>query len=155
MAETKKVEIMEDQLVQMAQQEEQNLLARQQNLERMSNALRETINAKEILKEIQTNKENVMIRIGAGILIEAKPLNTEKCKRTFSENGYKEETIKETLEVLTKREEQLKKQIEKVSQEYNASEQKYASVIGILKQIETEKKKAFEIARKQPPTISK
>jgi prefoldin subunit 5 len=157
MAEEKKTEtsVSEKQLLQMAQQEEAILQNKQIMLERLSAVYRETIIAKEALEEMQKSKGKALVNLGATVLVEVEIKETTKCKRGISENSYKEETIPETIKWLTGREEKLKKQIEKLSQEYNEAEQKLTNMVGILKQIEAEKRKLHEQKRKAPITISK
>jgi len=150
-----KQEITEAQLTQMARQEENSLMNKQAILERISSMLKDTITAKEVLKEIQKTNGKVLINIGATVLIEAEAKDIKKCKRGFAENAYKEENIEETLKWLEKKEEQLQKQITKLGQEYSESQQRLTSIIGILKQIDSEKRKLIEQRKRQPVTISK
>jgi prefoldin subunit 5 len=151
----KQVKLSENQLIQMAQQEEQNLENKRETLERLSTLLRETIISKETLKELKEHKGKIMVSIGATILIEAEITNTERCKRGFSDRAYKEETITETIKWLEEREDKMKNQIETLSKEYAKTQQKYTSLIGILKQIEADKQKRREKIKQGPPLISK
>lgn len=154
-AQTKKVTLNENQLIKMAQHEEAELHQKQTLMQRITHMLAETITAKEILKEAQTNKGKVMINVGATILIEAQITDTQKCKRALAENAYKEDTIEETLKWLNKKEEQIKKQLAKVQSDMSQNQKKLTSYVGILKQIETEKKKRIQKAKQAPPTLSK
>jgi len=151
----KNVTVNEQQLMQMAKQEETALNQRQEMLEKIAHMLGETITAKEILTNAQTNKGKVMFNIGATILIEAQITNTEKCKRALSENAYKEDSIEETLKWLTKKEEQIKKQMNKVQSEMALGQNRLTNYIGLLRQVDTEKKKMIQKAKQSPPTLSK
>ncbi len=151
----KEVTVNEQQLMQMAQQEESALHNRQAMLEKIGHMLGETLTAKEILKEIKTNKGKIMFNIGATILIEGQVTNTEKCKRALAENAYKEDSVEETLNWLNKKEEQIKKQMTKVQAEMKAGQDRLTNYIGILKQIDAEKKKRILKAKQAPPTLSK
>ena len=151
----KTTEVTENQLVQMARQEETALMQKQGLLDKLAHYLRETTTAKETLKELQTTKGKMFIGIGATIMVEVEVTDTENCKRAFFENGYKDEKIKGTLEWLEKKEEVLRKQIERYSKEYAEAEGRLVQISGILKQMDAEKRKLMESARRQPPTISK
>ncbi|MFA5125636.1 MAG: hypothetical protein WC462_01375 [archaeon] len=152
--ETKR-EVTEAQLTQMARQEENSLMTKQAVLEKISSMLKDTLNAKDILKEVQKTNGKVLINIGATILIEAEAKDIKKCKRGFAENAYKEENLEETLKWLEKKEDQLQKQLTKLGQEYSEAQQRLTSIIGILKQIDSEKRKLIEQRKRQPITISK
>ncbi|VVB74395.1 Prefoldin subunit alpha [uncultured archaeon] len=147
--------VSETQLIQMARQEDSILTKKREMLERLSGFLAELITAKDTLKEIRTNKGKVFIGIGATIMVEAQVTDTENCKRGFSENGFKDEKISETIEWLENKENSLKKQIEALSKEYSESEGRMVQINGILKQIQGEKRKMVENSKRAPPTISK
>ena len=155
MEKEKSVTLNENQLRQMAQQEENALMNLRANIEKVGALYGEAITARETLKEMQKSEGKAMVSIGATILVEAEIKNIKKCKRGFAENGYVEETTEETLKWLEKKEEVLKRQLEKLRQEYVTSERRLTEIIGILKQIEAEKKKVFEKSRQQPISISK
>lgn len=154
-AQQKKVTVNENQLIQMAKNEETELHNKQALAQRITHMLAETITAKEILKEAQTNKGKIMLNIGATVLVEAQIINPEKCKRALSENAYKEDTSKDTLDWLSKKEEQIKKQLTKVQTDLVQHQKKLTDYVGILKQIETEKKKMAQKAKQSPPSLSK
>lgn len=155
MAEERQVSYTADQIMQMAQQEEAVLANKQALLERLSGILGETITAKETLKELQAGKGKILVNIGSAVLIEAQAADAEKCKRGFGEHVYKEETIKETIEWLSKKEEQLKKEVDRTAKEYTDSKSRLTALAGILKQVDAEKRKAIQKARQQPVTLSK
>ena len=147
-----KRQINEQQLIQMAQNEEQNLNNKTNILEKLRNVLTETLTAKEALNELQKAKGKMQIAIGATILIEVEVANTKTCKRGFAENGFKEESISDTLEWLTTKEEKIKKQLETIAKDATASEARLNDMVGIIKQIEAEKKRR---QNQVPPTLSK
>ena len=151
----KKVELTEQQLMQMAQQEEAELMNKQARFERIASVYKETILAKDALKEIQKNSQKAIINLGATVLIEVEVKDTKKCKRGISENAYKEETIEETIKWLEEREGILQKQMGKISSEAKQSEERLTNFVGILKQIDAEKRNLREQVKKSPPTISK
>lgn len=152
---SKKISVNEHQLMQMAQQEESALNNKHAMFERITNMLKETIIAKEILTNVQTNKGKIMFNIGATILLEGQITNTEKCKRALSDNAYKEDTFEETIKWLTKKEEQIKQQTQKLQNEMAASQKRLTDYIGLLKQIDAEKKKMMQAKKQAPPTLSK
>lgn len=151
----KGIKLTEDQLMQMAQQEDQNLHAKQALLERVGNLLGETVTAKEILKEIKSNNGKIMFNIGATVLIEAQITNKDTCKRALADNSYRNDSIEETLKWLEKKEEQIKKQISIVQDEMGASQKKLTDYVSLLKQIDAEKRKRIQMAKNAPLTISK
>lgn len=152
MVEEKTQQISEEQLIQMAQQDEQELMQKQSILQRLLEIHKEATNAKETLKELQITKGKIWVAVGATILIEVQPTNTEKCKMGLSENGYKDTTTEEATKWLEEREIQLKRQIETLQKEINEGQNRLTQIISIIKQIEQEKRKQL-ITR--PPTISK
>ncbi|MGI6589160.1 MAG: hypothetical protein ACOX1V_00655 [Candidatus Iainarchaeum sp.] len=152
---TKKVALSEQQIMQMAQQEEAQLQNKQVLSERVSQLLNETITAKEILKEAKENKGKIMVSIGATVLIEAQITDNKTCKRALSDNSYKEDTIEETTKWLEKKEEQITKQLQTIQTELRGHQKNLTNYLSILKQIEAEKRKAIQNARQAPPTISK
>lgn len=154
MTEKNQQQVSEQQLMQMAQQEESNLMNKQVMLEKLSTVLKETLIAKEALKELQKTNGKLMVNLGATVLIEVETKNTKTCKRGLSENAFKEETISETEKWLTSREEKLQAQIKKLSEEYTQNEQRLTNMIGVLKQIDAEKRK-LQAKAKLVPTISK
>jgi len=151
----KKVELTEQQLMQMAQQEEAELMNKQNMFERIASVYKESILAKDALKEIQKNNQKAIINLGATVLIEVEVKDTKKCKRGISENAYKEETIEETIQWLEGRELILQKQMGKISSEAKQSEERLTNFVGILKQIDAQKRNLREQVKKSPPTISK
>ena len=94
---TKKVALSEQQIMQMAQQEEAQLQNKQVLSERVSQLLNETITAKEILKEAKENKGKIMVSIGATVLIEAQITDNKTCKRALSDNSTKKILLKKQL----------------------------------------------------------
>ena len=151
----KKITVNEQQLMQMAQQEETALNHKQATLERLAQMLGETITAKEILTNAQTNKGKIMFNIGATVLIEGQITNTEKCKRALAENAYKEDTFEGTITWLAKKEDQLKQQMKKIQTEMADGQNKLTNYISILKQVDAQKKKMIQIKKQAPPTLSK
>jgi prefoldin subunit 5 len=150
-----KVTVNEQQLIQMAQKEESALNNRQEMLQKLSHMLGETITAKEILNSAQSNKGKIMFNIGATVLIEGQITNTEKCKRALSENSYKEDSFENTIVWLTSKEEQIKQQMSKLQAEQAQGQNKLTTYIGVLKQIDAEKKNRMQIKKQSPPTLSR
>ena len=146
-------QVSEQQLMQMAQQEENTLMNKQVMLEKLTTVLRETLVAKEALKELQKSNGKLMVNLGATVMIEVEAKNLKNCKRGMAENAYKEESVTETEKWLTTREEKLQIQIKKLSEEYTQNEQRLNNIVGILKQIDAEKRKMMSQAK--VPTISK
>jgi len=71
MEKEKSVTVNENQLMQMAQQEERALMNLRSNLEKVGALYAEAITARETLKEIQKTEGKAMVSIGATILVEA------------------------------------------------------------------------------------
>ncbi|MDD3083596.1 MAG: hypothetical protein PHP82_01085 [Candidatus ainarchaeum sp.] len=138
-------QINEQQLIQIAQREERVLQTQQNFLQNLKNALKETHETIEGLKEIQKNEKNVFFRIGQGVLIEAEIKNKDKCKRIFSENGYKETKTEDTIKWLEKRKGNLEQQAQKVQTEIIKNEQKLVEIINMIKQIQQEKSKNISV----------
>jgi len=134
-------ELSEQQLIQMAQQEENNLNSKKALLNQITSILRETNEAIESLKEIQKKPKTAMMGLGVGVMVEVEIKGEGKCKRTFAENGYVEEKIEDTITWLGKRKEVINKQAMGIGREIAQSESKLNEIIGIVRQIETEKKK--------------
>ncbi len=140
--------ITEQQLVQMAQQEEAVLKSKQRFLREISKIIKDSAKTIDALKEIKKNPEKMYMNLGAGVLIEVEVKNTEKCKRAFAENGYVEETIQEAIKWIEKRKDNGQKQLEKIGQDATQSEARLNEIIGILRQIENKKRKQFNISKK-------
>ena len=153
--EGKQVQLNEQQLIQMAQQEEASLMNSQTMIQRLNALLKETIISKEALSELEKTNGKVMINLGATVLVEAQIVNLKKCKRGISENAYKEEAIEETKKWLAEKEIKLQKQITKLTHEYTQTEQRLNGIVGILKQIEAQKRSLYEHANQKTPMISK
>ncbi len=152
MAENKGQQISEEQLIQMARQDEQEIMQKQSILQQLMEMIREATNAKDTLKELQKTKGKIWVAVGATIMIEVQPINTEKCKMGLSENGYKDTTTEEAAKWLEEREIQLKQQIETLQKEITEGQNRLTQIVGIIKQIEQEKRKQL---MSRPPTISK
>jgi prefoldin subunit 5 len=134
-------QINEQQLIQIAQKEESTLQSQNDFLQNIKSILKETHNTIEGLKEIQKKPEKMFFNIGAGILIETQVNEFKKCKRLFSENGYKETTIEETIKWLEKRKTNLEQQAQKVQSEMMKTENNLKQIINAIKQIQIEKSK--------------
>jgi len=147
-----KYELSESQLMQMAQQEEAEITNRRAILEQMLKVMKEATQAIDSMKEIQGGAEKVMVKLGSGIFVEAQILNKEKCKRSFAEDGYIEEKIPESIAWLEKRLAGLERQTMKEREALLASESRLGEIVGILKQIQSEKHKMAAEARKNIST---
>lgn len=138
----------EQQLVQMAQQEEHQLNHKQQTLIKITEVIKETSGAMEALKEIKKQKGTYLVKLGAGIFIESE-IKTDKCKKSFAEDGYIDESIEETIKMLEKRKEELEKQAQKVNNDLIATEQRLSQMVNIIQQLQNEKRKNFSKSTKQ------
>jgi prefoldin subunit 5 len=134
-------ELSENQLMQMAQREEAELANRRAMLGKMLEAIRETANAIDSMKEIQGGAGKVLVRLGSGIFVEAQILDRERCKRSFAEDGYMEEKISDSVEWLSTRLAGMEKQASKQREDMIGSEIRLNEIVGIIKQIQAEKKK--------------
>ncbi len=144
----KKMQITENQIAQMAQQEENMLEQRQEILNNITEGLRETIGAIEALEEINENGGKMLVKLGSGVLIEAN-ITTKTCIRSFAEDGYKEEKITEAVKKLEKRRENMEKQANIIAKEIFQAQGKISQLVSLLQQIESEKKKNFSISSKK------
>ncbi|HNV00955.1 MAG TPA: prefoldin subunit alpha [archaeon] len=138
----------EQQLIQMAQQEEKQLNNRQQTLIKITEVIKETNGAMEALKEIKKQKGTYLVKLGAGIFIESE-IKTNICKKSFAEDGYIDENIEETIKMLEKRKEDLEKQAQKVNNDLIKVEQRLSQIVSIIQQLQNEKRKNFSKATKQ------
>jgi len=147
-----RTQVSEAQIMQMAQQEERELMRKNSIMESVGALLREAVFAKETLEEMKNSSGKMLVSVGGTVLIEVSAANTKTCKRGFAENGYKEEKIEQTIAWLGKKEAQLKAQLEKLQKEVSVSSARLGDLVGILKQIDNEKRKSFA---KRPPMLSK
>jgi prefoldin subunit 5 len=150
-----KVEVSEEQLIQMAQQEENELMAKRAYSEKVMGMLIETEVAKEVLKELKKTDGKIMVSVGATILVEAEVKKTTKCKRGIAENAYKEETIEDALKWLEEKEEKTKRQLASAQKQIAEGNERLTSIVGIIRQIEAEKRKHAEKQNQPKVTISK
>jgi len=143
-------QVSEQQIVQMAQQEEAIIDSQKSFLRKVISILRDSNRTIDSLNELMKNPEKMYINLGSGVLVEVEPKNTEKCKRAFAENGYLEEGIPETIKWLQKRKENSQNQIERIKQDLAKSETKLNELISVLKQIDAQKRKQqeFSISKK-------
>ncbi|MBT4596943.1 MAG: hypothetical protein HOC95_03105 [Candidatus Diapherotrites archaeon] len=135
----------EQQLVQLVRQEEANLASKEEYFMKLRNVLGETVKAMDSLKEIQKNPGKIIVRLGAGILVDAEITNTTTCKRTFSENGFQETKINDTIKWLEEKQGQLENQLGKVQADLVASKNNIDQIVGAIRQIESEKQKNISV----------
>ena len=138
-------QVSEQEIIQAARREEAIMQNQQTFLQNLKNALRETHETIEGLKEIQKKPQKVLFKIGTGVLVEAEIKNTEKCKRVFSENGYKEAKTEETIKWLENRKNNLEQQAQKVQADLYNTEQKLNAIINMARQIQEEKNKNISV----------
>jgi len=140
-------EFSEQQLIQMAQQEEQVINSKRNFLRKIVSIYHDSIRVIDSLEEMEKNPEKMYMNLGVGVLIEVEAKNKANCKRAFAENGYFEEKITQTLKWLEKKKENSKKQIENIEKSLTQSESKLNDIVNVLKQIDAEKKKQFNISK--------
>lgn len=148
MVEKKSMQVTEKQIAQMAQQEEQIILQKQQLLGNFTEHLKETIGAIDSLEGIQEQNGNMLIKLGAGVLIEAS-ITAKTCIRSFAEDGYREEKITDAIKKLEKRRDNLEKQANHTAKEIYERQSRLTQLIGLIQQIESEKKKNFSMSSKK------
>ena len=141
-------QVSEQQIVQMAQQEENVLKSKKNFLGKVVSILTDSERTIASLKEIQKTPKTMYINLGSGVLIEVETKNTKTCKRAFAENGYLEENITGTINWLEKKKDNSKTQLEKIEQDVRISEKRLNELVGILRQIEGQKRKEFNISKK-------
>ncbi|MFA5763519.1 MAG: hypothetical protein WC915_01775 [archaeon] len=135
----------EQQIISMAQQEEAVLQSKQAYLKQLTRVLQDVVLGIEGLKEIQKKPESIMVKLGPGIMIEAKLTDNTNCMRAFADNGFKKAPIKDTIEWLNDKQKNLETQLQNMNKEVAKSKQKLNELIGIIKQIETEKSKNISV----------
>ena len=141
-------QVSEQQIVQMAQQEENALESKKNFLRKVVSILTDSERTIASLKEIQKTPKTMYINLGSGVLVEVDAKNSKTCKRAFAENGYLEEDIEGTVNWLEKKRENSKTQLEKIGQDVQSSEKRLNELVGILRQIEEQKRKEFNISKK-------
>jgi lysozyme family protein len=140
-----KQRLTERQIVELTQREETILRSKQNYLNQLYKVLKDIKIGEETLKEIQKKPETIEVKIAPGILLQAKLLDTQNCKRAFADNGYQPATIKSTITWLNKKEKNVTKQINKVKDDLVKSKTKFNDLINILKKIEQEKQKNISV----------
>jgi prefoldin subunit 5 len=140
-----KQQVNEQQLIQMAQKEEAIMNSQNNFLQNLKHALKEAHETIESLKEIQKKPGKIFFKLGPGVMIEGEIKNTEKCKRAFAENGFKEEKSVETIKWMEKRKGNLEQQAQKVQTDLIQTEQKLTQIINLIKQIQQEKSKNISV----------
>ncbi len=138
-----KRQISEKELVQIAQNEENILESKKKYYAKTQSILLDTIKTIETLKEIEKNPEKIYFMAGLGVMVEAKITNTKVVKRSFSENGYLNEDIKDTKKWLEKRKKNIEEQLKKISDDIVKSEKQLNNIIGILRKLSEDKEKLF------------
>jgi prefoldin subunit 5 len=141
-------QVSEQQIVQMAQKEEAVLKSKQNFLRKVFNILTDSERTISSLEELAKNPEKMYMNLGSGVLIEVKAKDIKKCKRAFAENGYLEEDIKGTVSWLETKRESSRKQIARIEQDIATSETKLNDLVNVLKQIDAQKQKEFNISKK-------
>lgn len=140
--------VTEQQIVQMAQQEEAVLARQQKFLRQVAGVYKEAKQTIDALQEMKNDPEKMFMNLGSGVLIEVEAKNKSKCKRAFAENGYIEESVLATIKVLEKRKLNSEKQLQKIESDIAQSDARLNELVGILKQIEVEKRKQISISKK-------
>jgi len=140
---SQKRNISEQELMGLIQREENILTSKKSYYSKTQSLLIETIKTIETLKEVEKSPEKIYFMAGIGVMIEAKITNIKTVKRSFSENGYFEENIKDTQKWLEKRKKNIEVQLKKISEDIQKSEEQLKNMIGIYKKIEEEKQKLF------------
>ncbi|MBT4870121.1 MAG: hypothetical protein HON47_00940 [Candidatus Diapherotrites archaeon] len=141
-------EFSEQQLMQMAQQEEAVLNSKRNFLRKIVSIYQDSERTIASLEEMGKNPEKMYMNLGSGVLIEVEAKNKTNCKRAFAENGYLEEKITQTLKWLEKKKDTSKQQVERIEQDIASSDAKLSDIVSVLRQIETEKRKQFNISKK-------
>jgi len=143
-------QVSEQQIVQMAQQEEAVLKSQKSFLRKIISIRQDSNRTIDSLNELIKNPEKMYMNLGSGVLIEVEAKNKENCKRAFAENGYLEEKLPATIKWLEKRKENSQKQIERIEQDMAKTESKLNELINVLKQIDAQKRKQqeFSISKK-------
>ncbi len=139
----KKQSISEQELIGLIQREENILQTKKGYYSQTQSLLIETIKTIETLKEVEKNPEKIYFMAGIGVMVEAKLTNTKTVKRSFSEKGYFDESIKDTQKWLEKRKKNIEIQLKKISEDVQKSEDQLKNLIEIYKKLEEEKQKLF------------
>ena len=135
MAEEKEIKLTSQQVEQMYAGERQKLQELQERMQAIQNAVMEAQGAIDSIKALQENKqENIMVPLGAGNFIEAKPEELKKVKTSIGPNIIIEKTPEETLKVLEKQIQDAKKQAESLSAETQQTAQNIAGLENIMRE---------------------
>jgi prefoldin subunit 5 len=132
----------ERQIYEMAQHEQAKIRQLEDLFENYIEAAKEVNGSLETLKEIKDHKGKLLVKLGAGVLIEAE-INTNMCKINFAENGYVDEKIENAIKKMEQRKTNIEKKAIKAKKELTGAQQKLTQLARVLKQIEAEKKKNF------------
>jgi len=130
----------QQQLIQMAQQEENVLAEKKAMLAQMYEIMKDSRSAIDSLKEIQAGAGKVLLRLGGGVLVEAEIKNNKTCKKSISEDGYAETDIPYALNWLEERLKTLEGNANRVREDAIKSEGRIEEIVTVLKQIENAKK---------------
>jgi prefoldin subunit 5 len=139
-------EFSENQLIQMAQVEEQNLMRRKDAVMRLNSMAQEISACIDSLKELSTKSEKVFINLGAGVMVETQPKPITTCKTLFADNYFIDQPIDKMLITLEARKGALIEQATKEAQQAVATETRLTEMVNIIRQIQTEKSKRISKA---------
>lgn len=119
MVEQKQIELKGAEVLQAYQTEQSKLQAIRERKQALQHLMVETVGAEQTLRELEGKKkeEKVMIPLGAGLYIEGKVDASKGLKKGLGEGIISKSTIKQSLEDLKKRKEEIKKDMERIQQQ--------------------------------------
>jgi prefoldin alpha subunit len=139
------MQMSEAQIAQTAQQYEEALRNKTQSAKRIEGIIIEVENTIASLKELEKLNGKVLIKIGASVFVEVEAKNIKKCKRGFSENGFVEDTTKNTITWLKEKKENLKKNFEAEKEDIQKIQSGLSEMLSVLRQIQNEKQKNISV----------
>ncbi|MDD3178382.1 MAG: prefoldin subunit alpha [Candidatus ainarchaeum sp.] len=130
MVENKKITLNKNQTISLYKQKEQELSGITSRLKEIENLLLEVNKAEQTLKEVSKSKdkEQIMVNVGAGILVECEVVNKKEAKVTLPGNIMIDKELSVILEDLKKRKEELLDLRKKFTESYRKN-------VGLLQQI--------------------
>ena len=138
MAEKKKVTLNKNQTISLYKQKEQELSGITSRLKEIENLLMEVNKAEQTLTEVSKSKdkEQIMVNVGAGILVECEVVNKKQAKVTLPGNIMVDKELSVILEDLKKRKDELVKLRKKFTESYQKNAQLLQQVSSALKQMQ-------------------
>ena len=139
---TREVTITSQQIAELLKQEKINSRQIKSQLNQMLAVISELNASIQTIKEIEGKKDfQILVPLGSGLYISAKAENSEKIKTTLPGNVILEKSPKETIDLLAKEQEIVKKQLEALQNSLKQSSSKIKELSGIINLAQQQMKK--------------